>query len=358
MDFRSYLKQFDYPLPENLIAQKPTLPRDKAKLLVYSLKTHQVGHDIFLNLDKYLPKNSVIIFNQTKVIPARIYTKKSTGGKVEVFCLGIADNQIKALISPGQKTNTKLYLTNKPQPTTDNKYFLVIKQKNKIFYLKPSFPINQLIKILNQYGQTPIPPYIKHSPLSEKELRKQYQTIFAKIPGSVAAPTASMHFTNRLLRKLKNKGHQIGFINLNVNLGTFAPLEQKHLKSNKLYQEEFFIPKQTLELIKKAKKHSWPIIACGTTVVRTLESSKILSAYLAGKTKSSKIKWETAGLFIRPGYKFKIINSLITNFHLPQSSLLMLVSAFAGRKKILELYQLAIKNNYRFYSFGDGMLII
>jgi S-adenosylmethionine:tRNA ribosyltransferase-isomerase len=343
MKLRSYLKLFNYPLPQKLIAQKLAKPRDKAKLLVYNRETGKVFHDIFLNLDKYLPEKSLIIFNQTKVIPARLYAKKQTGGRTEIFYLGRDSSLIKAMLSPGVKIGAKLFLNK-------DYWFEAVSKKEKIFYLKPNFPIAKVSEVLDKFGRTPIPPYIKSTPLSEKELRKQYQTVFAKILESVAAPTASLHFTHRLLKKLKNKGHQLGFINLNVNLGTFAPLEQKHLKSKKLYQEEFFIPEQTIELIKKAKRHHWTIIACGTTVARALESSQTL--------KRPASKWETTDLFIQPGYKFKIIDGLITNFHLPQSSLLILVSAFVGRERALELYEKAIAREYRFYSFGDGMLII
>lgn len=348
MNLEAYLKKFDYSLPAALIAQRPASPRDKAKLMVYYRKTGEVKDEIFLNLDKYLPPKAVLILNQTKVIPARLFLYKSTGGKVEMLYLGREGNFIKALLSPGQKKGTKLSLCEKI-------FFLVVDQKEKTFFLQPNFPQSQLLSLLNRYGQTPLPPYLKNSPLSKRQLKKQYQTVFAKTlnfgspqqEGAVAAPTASLHFTHRLLKKLKNKGVKIGFLYLQVGWGTFAPLTQEQLTSGKLHAEEFFLPSATVKLINKAKQRSWPVIACGTTVVRALETN---SRLLPG--------WQTTELFIRPGYQFKIIDGLITNFHLPRSSLLMLVSAFAGRKETLQLYQRAVENHYRFYSFGDAMLIL
>jgi S-adenosylmethionine:tRNA ribosyltransferase-isomerase len=230
----------------------------------------------------------------------------------------------------------------------------VVSQKEKTFVLKPSFPMKQLDAVLQKYGATPLPPYIKNSPLTEKQARQQYQAIFARVKGSVAAPTASLHFSKKLLDLLEKQGHQIAFITLHVNLGTFAPITQKQVARNKLHEEWFYIPEKTRKMIMKAQKEKQSIIACGTTVVRTLES-EFRNQKIEARKKS---KWQKTSLFIRPGYKFKIVDGLITNFHLPQSSLLMLVSAFASKKQVLALYQEAIKNKYRFYSFGDGMLIL
>jgi len=211
--------------------------------------------------------------------------------------------------------------------------------------LSPSFPIGDVQKVFMQYGETPIPPYIKNTKLSETQLREKYQTVFAKNTGSVAAPTASLHFTEELLEKLKQQGIQIEFVTLHVNLGTFSPLTEEALKTGKLHKEWYEISEKTAKALMKAKQEGRHIIAVGTTAVRTLEQSE-------GKAGEGETR-----LFIRPGDKFKFIDGMITNFHVPKSSLLMLVSAFVGREKLFELYGEAMKKDFRFFSFGDGMLL-
>lgn len=328
------LEEYNFSLPEKLIAKKPASPRDKARLLIFNKKENKISYDIFLNLDKYLPKNSILIFNQTKVLPARIFLNKETGGKVEILYLKKENNLIKVLADREVKIGSSLFFKS-------NKIFEIKKQDKNIYWLKPK--IKDVLDFLERYGEMPIPPYIKNTPLSEKELRKKYQSVFAREIGSAAAPTASLHFTNRLIDKLKKAGVKIKFITLHVGLGTFAPLTEENLKSGKLHKEYFEIDKKTLSFLKKAKEDGKPIIPVGTTSVRALESEKA-----QGET----------DLFIREEYKFKIIDGLITNFHLPQSSLLMLVSAFAGRENILKCYKKAIEKKFKFFSFGDGMLII
>ena len=346
-DCQGLLAEYDYDLPQELIAQEPVRPREAARLLVYNQQTHQVAHDTFKNIGKYLPPRSLIIFNDTKVIPARLQARKDTGGKIQIFFLAEKKNMIQAYLSPALAIGKRAYLTSKI-------FFEVIDQKEKTFILKPNFPVTKLDKILQKYGSTPLPPYIKNSPLTEKQAREQYQAIFARIKGSVAAPTASLHFSRKLLDLLEKQGHQIAFITLHVNLGTFAPITKQQVTSNKLHEEWFYISEKTRKMLIKAKKEKQPIIACGTTVVRALESA---TNNLKLITQNSK-KWQKTDLFIQPGYKFKMIDGLVTNFHLPQSSLLMLVAAFAGKKQVLRLYQEATKNKYRFYSFGDGMLVL
>ncbi len=224
---------------------------------------------------------------------------------------------------------------------------LVAKKENQFYFLKPNFPVSRTKSVLQKYGKTPLPPYIKNSPLSEKQKRDQYQTVFAKTGLSVAAPTASLHFTKKLMNQLKKQGIEIKFIQLDVNLGTFAPLTEHNLKTGRLHLETYEINKKVFADIIKAKKSKRPIIAVGTTAVRTLESAMKFKR-LSGQT----------DLFIHPPYKFKLVDGLITNFHVPKSSLMMLVSTLVGRKKLLYLYQKAIQQNFRFFSFGDGMLII
>jgi S-adenosylmethionine:tRNA ribosyltransferase-isomerase len=342
--FEEIIKLYDYNLPQDLIAQKPASPRDKAGLLVYKKNTDEVFFDKFFNIEKYLPKNAILVFNETKVLPARIILKKETGGKVEILYLQKRDDGLLEVLSD-KKLNigSKIYLNSKI-------IFEVIKQEEKIYLLKPLFAIEKLYEILEKYGSAPIPPYIKNSPLSKKELKEKYQSIFAKYQGSVAAPTASLHFTKRVLDKIKKSGINVKFITLHVGLGTFSPLTEENFKTKKLHQEFYNINKQTANFLNKAKKDGCPIIAVGTTVARTLESAskKGILKDLSGKT----------DIFISEGYKFDFINGMITNFHVPKSSLLMLISALIGKEKTFDLYQQAINKKFKFYSFGDGMLII
>lgn len=347
--FNKILSRYDYRLPPELIAQAPAKPRDSARLLVYHKRSKKVVFDYFYNVGEYLPKNSVLVFNQTKVWPARLVMQKSTGGKVELLYISHNDKCFKVLANRKLSVGDKVTLflgREKVSPCV----FAVKKKSGQFYYLKPPFPISRLPKFLKTYGITPLPPYIKHSPLTEKQKRKQYQTVFAKTGLSVAAPTASLHFTKGLIKKLKKQGVGIKFVQLDVGLGTFAPLNGQNLVTGKLHREFYYIDKSVGRFLNIAKRQGRPIIAVGTTVARTLESAskRGLLAKLQGKT----------DLFIQEGYKFKFIDGLITNFHVPKSSLLMLVTAFAGRREILNLYTRAIDKKFRFFSFGDGVLIL
>lgn len=379
------LNLYNYNLPEKLIAKKPASPRDSARLLVYNKKINKIIFDKFYNLDKYLPNNAVLVLNQTKVLPARLELKKESGGKVKILYLGYnnKNNLIEVLSDRKLQIGSELLLNSV-------KTFKVVEKKEKIYLLKlttlkyddRSFLAEEkMLNILQKYGKTPIPPYIKNSPLSEKQLRKEYQTIFAKNLGSVAAPTASLHFTKKVFIKLKKKGVSIKFINLDVGLGTFAPLDENNLKSKKLHKEFYNINKETAEFLNNAKKQKRLIIGVGTTVVRTLESataprhceevatdeaiqgesdSRLPRRLLAPRNDGYFLKNLSGAtqLFIQENYKFKFVDSVVTNFHVPKSSLLMMISALTGREKLLDIYNIAIKNNFKFYSFGDGMLII
>jgi S-adenosylmethionine:tRNA ribosyltransferase-isomerase len=343
MEFKKLLEFYDYKFPEKLIAQKPASPRDSAKLLVYDRKNGKSEIDVFKNIGKYLPEKAVLVFNETKVVPARLWLKKSTGGKIQLLYLGEDKGLLRFIVDRKINLGEKAFL--------DAKTFLTAeKQQEDIYCFKPSFPAKNIFKVLEKFGETPIPPYIKHSPLKESELKEKYQTVFAKRPGSVAAPTASLHFTKRLMRKLKESGFDLCFITLHVNLGTFAKLTFNQVASAKLHNEFYEIDLKTAVELNKAKLEGRPIVAVGTTVARTLESASGV------KNKLIKLSGET-DLFIKEGYKFRFINSLITNFHVPKSSLLMLVSAFSGRKETMALYRLAIEKRFRFFSFGDGMLL-
>ncbi len=338
--FENLLDKYNYELPKELIAQNPAKPRDSAKLLVYNRKTNRLFFDVFKNIGKYIPKNSVLVFNQTKVVPARLKAFKETGGKVEIFYVGQEKTTIKVIANRKLQKGSKVVLNKKT-------FFTVISQKEQFYFLKPSFPLSQTLKILNKFGSTPLPPYIKNSKLKENQKREQYQTVFAKTGMSVAAPTASLHFTKKLIQSLKKQGVKILYVNLDVNLGTFAPLKPENIRTKKLHTENYWIENKTYLDLLKAKKQGMPILAVGTTVVRTLESMY--------KTKK---QFGPTSLFINENTPLKIVNNLITNFHVPKSSLLMLVSAFTGRKKLLELYQKVIKKRMRFFSFGDAMLIV
>lgn len=344
MNFEQALKQYDYELPEELIAQDPARPRDSARLLVYNRTTGKVSYSHFRDIVKFLPKNAVLVFNETKVLPARLTLKKESGGMVKILYLATTGKNIRVFSNRPLNTGTKLALTGQLG-------FTVAGKEDKYYLLRPTFPIAKLYAVLERYGTAPIPPYIKHSTLRGKQLREQYETVFAKHRGSVAAPTASLHFTKQLLQKIRRAGIAVKFVTLHVNLGTFAPLTEAQWKEGRLHEETYAIDEKTAEFLNEAKREGWPIIAVGTTVTRALESVADARGMLrkhAGVTR----------LFIREGDKLKFVDGIITNFHVPRSSLLMLVAAFVGRKKLLELYRIAIAKRFRFFSFGDGMFIL
>ncbi len=343
MRLERLLAQYDYSFPEQLIAQQPASPRDSARLLAYNRRTKRTQFSTFADLPSFLPKNTVLVFNDTKVIPARFTVTKPTGGKAKLLYLATEGKELRVMADRKLTIGSRLTLAPKLS-------FAVSRQKEKYYYLLPSFPLERLYSILDRYGTTPIPPYIKHATLSEKKLRTSYQTVFAQAKGSVAAPTASLHFTQRLLTDLKKRGIRIVFVTLHVNIGTFAPLTEEHLATERLHEEYYEIAPKTAAIISAAKKAGDPVIAVGTTSARTLESAADRSgSIIAGSG--------TTDLFIRPPHTFRCISGLITNFHVPRSSLMMLVSAFIGRKTLLNLYRSAIRKRFRLFSFGDGMLL-
>ena len=348
---------YNFEFPESLIAQSPAHPRDSARLLVYDRKNTEVKLDTFKNLLKYLPPKAVIVFNETKVVPARFFAYKSTGGKVELLYTGKTAKAFDALANRSLNVGDVLTVSSAVsspgvrQEKIGNGYQITVAKKlSKGYRFKASFAVPELFSILDRFGITPIPPYIKNNTLAEKKLRGEYQTVFAKTAGSSAAPTASLHFTAGLLSKLKKAGISTEYVTLHVGLGTFAPLTDKHIQTRKLHKEWYEISSATAKRLEDYKKQGRPIIAVGTTVVRTLESA----ATAAGKLR--KLSGETE-IFIYPPYTFKFVDSLITNFHVPKSSLMMLVASLIGPKKLLELYAMAVKKKFRLFSFGDGMLI-
>lgn len=341
--FQKLLRQYNYKLPAEQIAQTPVKPRDSARLLVYSRQNGQITHDTFRHLVKYLPPKSVIVVNQTKVISARLPVKRSTGGLVRLLIIQWQHLPIVALADRALKNGEELSIDSRHQ-------FTVLKKQGSEYQLQPSFSIHRMVNILQRSGQAPLPPYLRYSPLSEKQRQEQYQTVFAKQLGAVAAPTASLHFTPWLLKQLRAAGHTIIPVTLHVGLGTFAPLTPEQVQRGQLHTEFYSIDHAAARQLMAAKKAGQTIIAVGTTVARTLESASDVHGRL------SKLTGQT-DIFIRPGYKWRFVGGLITNFHVPQSSLLMLVAALIG-PTWKKLYREAIKQQYRFFSFGDGMLII
>ena len=337
------MEAYSYALPSSFIAQKPASPRDSARLLAYSRSTGKVSYDTFTHLRGYLPKNAVVVFNETKVLPARLALKKETGGMVRVLCTGIKGKRMRALADKPLRPGMKLFVNRRI-------FFTVDGRDGAEYIMKPSCARAGLNALFEKYGNAPIPPYIKHTPLSSAELKKQYQTVFAKNSGSIAAPTASLHFTKRLLEKLRKTGISTQFVTLHVGLGTFAPLTEENITQGKLHKERYAIDSKTAAFLNRAKKEGRPIIAVGTTAVRALETAS------DKKGKLAKLSGET-DIFIREGYRFRFTDGIITNFHVPRSSLLMLVSAFVGRERLFELYRKAMKKKFSFFSFGDGMLL-
>jgi S-adenosylmethionine:tRNA ribosyltransferase-isomerase len=340
------IKDYSYPLPQNLIANKPSLKRDHCRLLTLNKKTGEIKHLHFYEILNLLGPNDVLVLNHSKVFPARLFGKKDSGGSIEILLL----HQLKsdtwlAISKPRPQVGQRLIFSN-------NLIGEVISSDSKTGQIKIEFNYknDKIFQILDKIGHTPIPPYI-HSTQSEQEIRREYQTVYAdsKKIGSSAAPTAGLHFTKKLLSELKNKGVQIEYVTLHVGLGTFQNLRPENIKSKTLHSEFYEISSKTANRLNQAKTKGKRIIAVGTTSVRTLESAVKNNQLIAGKNHTE--------IFIYPPYKFKFVDALITNFHLPESSLLMLVSAFTGKDKIFKAYNQAIKQKYRFFSFGDTMFI-
>jgi len=331
---------FNYHLPESSIAQTPLEPRDSSRLLVLKRDTGELDHRNFRDLGDYLRSNDLLVLNRTRVIPARIYARKPTGGRVELLLLRRRDLlRWEALVGgKGLRVGSKLRVDDGPEATILE--FLDGAERLLLFSepIEPYFP---------KVGHVPLPPYI-HEKLADPE---RYQTVYAREPGSAAAPTAGLHFTSRLLDELQAKGVKSAFVTLHVGLDTFAPVTEESPEKHKIHTEWCELPQETADAINQTKASGGRVIAVGTTSVRTLESAAV------GRDTISLYSGSTS-IYILPGYKFKIVDAMVTNFHLPKSTLIMLVSAFAGREKILETYATAIREGYRFYSFGDAMLIL
>ena len=337
------ISDFDYFLPEEQIAQVPAEPRDFSRMMVLSPKTQSIEHRHFYQLDEYLMDGDVLIFNDTRVIPARLIgVRQPTGGKAEVFLLRqLERDRWEVLVKPGKKMRVGSVITFGHELSCEVLAYTDFGGRIVKFSYEGIFE-----EILDRLGTMPLPPYI-HETLEDPE---RYQTIYSREKGSAAAPTAGLHFTESLMDRLRKKGVHLGFVTLHVGLGTFRPVQVDEIEDHVMHSEFYSIPTETADLIRMAKQEGRRVVAVGTTSIRTLESAAVDHGMIEEKRGQTNI-------FIYPGYQFKIVDAVITNFHLPKSTLIMLVSAFAGREFTLQAYRTAVEENYRFFSFGDAMLI-
>ena len=336
---------FFYDLPEELIAQDPLEDRTASRLLVLNRETGAVEHKIFSDVIDYLNEGDCLVINNTRVIPARLIgEKEDTGGKVEVLLLKRRANDVwETLVKPGKKLKPGAKITF-GDGSLRAEVLEVVEEGNRLvkFHYEGIFE-----EILDSLGEMPLPPYITHK-LEDKEM---YQTVYAKYDGSAAAPTAGLHFTKELLSKIEEKGIKIASITLHVGLGTFRPVKVDDVNNHHMHTEWYEVNAEAADIINETKRNGGRVICVGTTSCRTIESVADENGYMKAKTGETDI-------FIYPGYKFKVMDGLITNFHLPESTLVMLVSAFAGKENVLAAYETAVKERYRFFSFGDAMILI
>lgn len=346
MTLKNKTSDYFYELPEELIAQTPVEPRDHSSMLVLDRETGKTQHKHFYDVLDYLKPGDCLILNDSRVLPVRIFgTKKDTGAHVEFLLLKcVGNNKWETLVKPGRKAKVGAEFVFSPG-VLEGKITDVLEDGNRIidFSCEGNF-----YTILEELGKMPLPPYIT----AELKDQERYQTVYSHELGSAAAPTAGLHFTKELLKKIEEKGVKIGYVTLHVGLGTFRPVKAENITEHKMHSEHYHLPKETADLINETKKNGGRIIAVGTTSCRTLES---VATFNDGKIIESD-GWTS--IFIYPGYEFKVLDGLITNFHLPESTLIMLVSAFAGYEHVMAAYKEAVEKRYRFFSFGDAMLII
>ena len=337
------LNDFNYHLPEELIAQHPAHDRDMSRLMVLDKKTGEIEHKIFKDITNYINKGDCLVLNNTKVIPARLLGEKDgTGGKIEFVLLKkVNGDDWEVILKPGRKAKPGVVFTF-GNGLLKAEILEVLEEGNRLVRFKYDGVFEQ---ILDKVGIMPLPPYI-----TEKlEDPQRYQTVYAKYNGSAAAPTAGLHFTKELLSELQSKGVNIAYVTLHVGLGTFRPVKVEDITKHKMHSEYYSISKETCDIVNSTKKNGGKVISVGTTSCRVLET--------AGKSGILEASDGWTDIFIYPGYQFKIIDRLITNFHLPESTLIMLVSSLAGRENVLNAYNAAVKERYRFFSFGDAMFI-
>lgn len=338
------VSDFNYNLPKELIAQVPIKDRDQSRLMVLDRKNKTIEHKIFKDIIDYLEAGDCLVRNNTKVIPARLYgVKEETGANVEFLLLKRVDGDIwEVMVKPGRKLMPGVRVE-----FGNGLLKAEILEKFEDGNRKVKFEYNGIFnEILNEIGLMPLPPYI-HEKLKEKD---RYQTVYAKYEGSAAAPTAGLHFTDELFKKLKEKGVEVANVTLHVGIGTFRPVKVENIEEHDMHSEHFYIKAEDAEKINKAKREGHRVIAVGTTSCRVLESIADENGYV------KEVEGDT-NIFIYPGYKFKCLDALITNFHLPESTLIMLVSALAGKDFIMQAYEEAVKEQYKFFSFGDAMFI-
>ena len=343
------VSEFDYELPEELIAQTPSEKRDECKMMVLDKCSQKIENKHFYDIVDYLDENCILVLNNTKVIPARLFGHKDTGALIEIFLLKDKGNkQWEALIKPSKRIKEDTIVK-----ISEDLSVKAIENLGEGKWLVELIYEGILYEILDKVGNIPLPPYIERKMTDDERKNldyERYQTVYAKNEGSVAAPTAGLHFTEEILEKLAQKGVEIAYVNLTVGLGTFRPVKCDNILDHKMDSEEFEISQETADKINNAKKQGKKLVAVGTTTVRTLET-----AYQQfGEIKACK---SASQLFIYPPYEFKVVDNLITNFHLPKSTLLMLVSALEGKEFIFKAYQEAIKEKYMFYSYGDCMFL-
>jgi S-adenosylmethionine:tRNA ribosyltransferase-isomerase len=327
------LSEFDYPLPKELIAQHPLEDREQARLLIVNRKTAQLSHGIFKDIGGFLKDNDLLVLNDTKVLHCRLMGNKITGGRVEILLTRrLNGSTFSCLVQPSRtKVGEKIIFAG-------GKVTAVLSARGQISFKQPD------ADIIYNYGVVPLPPYIKREPIDSDKI--YYQTVYAKNEGALASPTAGLHFTEKMLENFPAKGIQLAYITLHVGLGTFRPVRCENILEHKMEPEYFLVPDETIAKFKQAKADKGRIIAVGTTALRTLET------YADGRKEGN------TDLFIYPGYKFKLADCLLTNFHLPMTTLFMLACAFGGEKLMKQAYQEAVEKKYRFYSYGDAMLII
>lgn len=361
------LSTYDYHLPEELIAQTPLIKRDESRLLVFNKDTKKIEHKIFKNITSYLQKGDVLVVNNTRVLPARLIAKKDNGIEIELLLLkriNLTDWEV--LLCPAKRVKIGMKLVINEQLSCE--LISILPDGNRVV----RFIFDGIFEdILSKVGQMPLPHYI-HEKLEDKE---RYQTVYNKVTGSAAAPTAGLHFTNELLKDIQNLGVEICEVTLDVGLGTFRPCKEDDITKHDMHTEHYSISQQTADIINRAKSENRRIIAVGTTSVRTLET--VANKFILSDRKEQKLSQSEqnnigyegnsyvqisaddgdTSIFIYPPYRFKIVDALITNFHLPKSTLLMLISAFAGYENTMNIYNTAVDNKYRFFSFGDAMFI-
>ena len=339
------LSDFNYDLPKELIAQDPLSNRESSRLMLLNKETGEIEHKIFSDIIDYLNPGDCLVINDTKVIPARLIgTKIGTDAHIEVLLLKRRENDIwEVLVKPGKKARPGCKISFGDGLLT-GEIIDVVEEGNRLI----KFTYDGIFEeILDRLGEMPLPPYITHK-LQDKN---RYQTVYAKHEGSAAAPTAGLHFTPELLEQIEKKGVRLAYVTLHVGLGTFRPVKEENLKDHHMHSEFYQVTKEAADIINQTKEAGGRVICVGTTSCRTIESA----AGADGKVEAGSDNTE---IFIYPGYQFKVLDGLITNFHLPESTLIMLVSALAGREHVLHAYQTAVQNRYRFFSFGDAMIIL